>query len=416
VDWYVSNAETIFRVRAQTVAEAEGFPPSRGQQRLIVEEVLKGVDTAQFLSQPGGTLKPGQAAIALIQYEHPTTWEPAIQLKLRRPAKTVIWPIDGARVLTGTVPAATQWGGGPGPNVPFVSVAALIKSSSPEEVGLYRQVVDACLFPAKLLALAHVDSQRAIYVRFAAAIRDLARDVKGIAALLESSDSAVRHAAANTLERLTRAGIDGPKQDTPALLEKWSRAWEAWWDENESSRTWYETSGAWVVRSRYQPWPRQWPPVPWDLPTDRMPAELLRAVQNKDAATFAPAFRRWLDSGVLRDRQIRAAATRNSLVDSSHLGGAIGQYGEFLPAAPRLRPDVILDGNLSPTDRLAVIALVSALWHYDRFVRERQQALEYLRAQPSNSDDLRRAAFWELRDTNIVTPGSLAKERLATKK
>jgi hypothetical protein len=419
VDWYVRNAEIIFRVKAQTPAEAEVFPPAQGEQRLIVEEVLKGIETALFWSVPSRTLNPGQRAIILVQYEHPPHWATAIQTNWRQPAKTVVWPIVGTRVLTGGIPDKSRsFGFGFGLDVSPESIAAEIKASSPEEVGLYRQVVDACLFPEKISTLARTDSQRATYVRFAVAIRNLDRDVPGIAALLESPDSALRAAAARKLASLTQAGIPAPEKDTPDVRHAWSTAWRRWWQENQRAQTWDDTRGAWVLRGKDQPWPRGWPAVRSGTPPpDTLPSDLLQAVARNNAEMFAPAFRRWLDSGVMRDRQINAAAAmRQVLVDGSNLGSAVGWVGEFLPAAPRLRPDVIFDARLQATERAQAIALISLLWHYDAFVQERRETLTHLQAVPINSEELRRAAFWEMQYEGLNTPGSLARQRLAEKK
>ena len=99
-------------------------------------------------------------------------------------------------------------------------------------------------------------------------------------------------------------------------------------------------------------------------------------------------------------------------VEASNLGGAVG-YQAYLPPAPRLRTDIVPKLNIPAIDRMNAIALLAQLLHYDRFAQERRKATAQVAAAPSDSDILRRAAFWELRDVNIENPGRLALNRLA---
>src|SRR5260370_27686548 len=71
VDWYVESAELLALIQAEGERNAEAFPPPRGQQRVIVREILLGFDTRQTWLIPAGTLKPGQEAILLKPYRTP---------------------------------------------------------------------------------------------------------------------------------------------------------------------------------------------------------------------------------------------------------------------------------------------------------------------------------------------------------
>ncbi len=128
----------------------------------------------------------------------------------------------------------------------------------------------------------------------------------------------------------------------------------------------------------------------------------MRALEKKDLAAFAAAFRSWLDSGVVRDRQIKQAEVlARELKNRGNLEGGT----RFLPPSPRLRPEVLSSAKLSVDDRAKIVALVAHQWHFDRLARERRQAIEQIKKEPVGSDLVRRAAFWEMRDTNVGTAG-----------
>jgi len=59
------------------------------------------------------------------------------------------------------------------------------------------------------------------------------------------------------------------------------------------------------------------------------------------------------------------------------------------------------------------IALLAQIVHHDRFARERTEAKALVASAPRDSDILRRAAFWELREGGAQTAGWVALHRLA---
>jgi len=354
------------------------------------------VDTAQECLLPQGSLNPGQTALVLFQYEPPANYEPALQSSPAAKPAILVWPMDSASMVdTHGIAAQSEDKPLPATAIKLDLIKKDIAAGSPEEVGLYRQVVDALLFPDKLQSLARQDASRATYVRFLVAILDLNRDVSSLAQLLESPDPTVRSAALKKLEALTGTTVPPPVDETPPSLYAWAQAWAAQTVPDQ---------------------PLRWPPVPADLkaPPDAFPEPLIQALQKNDADGFSKAFAVWLDSGVMRDREIRYAANtlNREIVEGSNLGGALGDEA-YLPPAPRLRADVILNKDIPAIDRMKAIALLAQLSHFDRFARERAKAIAVVASTPSDSDLLRRAAFWELRDTNINTAGRVALQRLA---
>jgi hypothetical protein len=396
VDWYVANAKIIEVVQAETPAQqAEVFPSPLDRQRVWVADVLKGVDTTQEFLLPKGSLNPGQSGVVLFQYE-PPGYQPALQISPEAPPVTVVWPIDSAgTVETHGISAQSQDKPLPAAGITLDVIKKDVAASTPEEVGLNLQLLDALLFPEKFEALAQRDANRATYVRFWLAILDLNRDLPALAQLLESPDRAVRTAAMKKLEALTGTTVPAPQYESPPALHQWAQAWAAQIVAGERLR---------------------WPPVPADLklPPEAFPEPLLQALRRNDADGFSHAFAVWLDSGVRRDREIQFAAnTLNpEIVRGSNLSGAIGGSA-YLPPAPRLRADVLFNSDIPAEDRMKAIALRAQLAHGDRFARERAAAKAVVTSAPPDSDLLRRAAFWELRDANIDTAGRVALERLA---
>jgi hypothetical protein len=398
VDWYVANAEVIKVVQVEMPPAAETFPSPPDKQRVWVKDVLKGLDSAQEFLLPKGTLQPGQTAVVLYEYEPPSNYEPALQILTGTQPVMSVWPIDAVgKVDTRGVPAQMESSFITHPDAGGISLELIKKAivaSSPEEVGLYGQVVDALLFPARLQELARSDARRSTYVRFVVAIRDLDRDVTWLARLLESKEQTIRAAAVERLEALTGTRNPAPEDKSPQSLHAWAQTWAKQATPTQVSR---------------------WPPVPADLktPPDAFPEALIQALQKEDADVFAKAFAGWLDSGVMRDREIHYAETLDrKVVNGSNLGGANG-YSAYLPGAPRLRPDVVLGTNLPAIDRMKAIALLANIWHYDRFAREQTEARTLVVAAPHESDILRRAAFWELREAGVQTAGWVALSRLA---
>jgi hypothetical protein len=394
VDWYVANAWAVLRVQAQTEAEAKTFPPPNGQQRLLVREVVKGFAAAQQVLQPAGAINPGQHAVVLVQYEHLLANKVEAVPKFR-----FVWRLEADRLLTGDVPADSD-GLTPDKPVMLKDVRAMVASSSPEEVELYPQVIDAIFFPEKMDALARKDPDRAVYVRFAAVVRDLDRDVPSLALLLEANDAVLRAAAEKKLLTLTEADVARPADETPASRHVWSEDWRRWWTDHKDALVWDETKSRWAAATKGRASPSRWPDVPVSLksPVDGFPSDLLQSIEKKDTPSFGRAFRAWIDGGVLRDRQIGYAMNLSrDLVYDSQLGGAIGQSDPYLPPASRLRAEVLINDKLSGDKRMKAVALFASLWHWDRFVAERARALKQLETAPAVSDVVERAAFWEPR-------------------
>jgi hypothetical protein len=314
VDSHVANAEAIKVVQAEMPSDAEAFPPPQDKQRVWVRDVLKGVDTGQEFLLPTGKLQPGQKAVVLFEYGAPGYSKPVLQTPPGKLPPTSVWPMDSAGNLnTGGVPARMasgetldQWIKDTGETISLEMVKKDIAASSPEEVGLYGQVMDALLFPKKFQALARRNSGRATYVRFVMAIRQLNRDVPWLARLLESHDQTIRQAAFKRLELLTETQYPAPTDKSPRSLYDWAQSWAG--------------------RAALAQAPR-WPPVPADLkiPPDAFPEPLIQALQINDAGAFAKAFAVWLDSGVMRDREIcdATATLDRRITDGSNLEGAI---------------------------------------------------------------------------------------------
>ena len=395
VDWYVANAQVLTLVRAQTDAEAKAFPPPEGKQRLLVREVYKGFSAVQQYLRPAGALEPGQLAVVLVQYEHPAQNEWTASPE----AKQVLWPLEKDRLLTGGVPARSG-GKGTDTNAPVTlqDLRDAVASVAPEEVDLYPRIIDAVFFPQKIEALAQKDPDRATYIRIAAAVLDLDRDVPSLALLLEERDKAVRAAAAKKLAALTEADVARPSEETPTALHAWSEAWGRWWSDHKDSRVWDETKTRWVAATADHAAPPRWPVVPASLkePADGFPRDLLNAVEKHDAAAFAPAFRAWMDGGVSRDRQIQyAMSLSRDMVDAGHLGGAIGQSGPFLPPAPGFAPtsswtitapptSARRPLSCSPRSGIGTVSSPSAPRHWSSSRRSRR-APKRFRAPPSGS-------------------------------
>jgi hypothetical protein len=412
-DWLLNNAEVVVLAQAQTAAEARAFPPPRGQQRLVLRSVLKGFTTRQYWLVAEGRVKPGQEAVLLQSYQPILDYEPAIMVEPRneRKQELFVWPIADDKAKTG-VPAET--GGDFFVREQPLTVAALrgqIAKQTPEAVDLQEHLLAVLLFPEKEKALAGKDPQRVVQVRFLAAVLDLQRDVPTLAGLLESPDAAVREAVSARLAALTGEKLAAPKEDRPAEREAWAARWREWWARNRDERIWDEAKTQW--RPRLKTDPSRWPAIPEDpqQPIDVFPAPLLQAIEKNDPAAFELAFRAWLDSGAHRDRLIKQAGRLpDKLRTLCHLEGGSGPH---LGPAPRLPREVLFGGKVSVADRARVFARLALFAHYDRFLRERQFALKQVENEPVGSEVLRRAAFWELRDTNIRTPGSVALKKVA---
>jgi hypothetical protein len=413
-DWHLKNAEVVVLARAQTEAEAKAFPPPRGQQRLVLRSVLKGFTTRQHWLVPEGKVTPGQEAVVLQSYEPRTDYEPALTpRKLDQRGNLFVWPVTDGKAMTG-VPEKTSGRRGFGEEpIPLAALRDEIARETPEAVDLQEHLLAVLLFPDKAKALAQRDPKRAAHVRFIAAVLDLERDVDALAGLLESPDGGVREEASVRLAALTGEKLAAPREDSPEARESWASRWRQWWERNRDERVWDEAKMRWRARVKADPPARGWPAVPADLqwPADTFPEPLLGAIEKGDAVAFGPAFRGWLDSGVRRDRTIkRALSLSPELRKACHLEGGSGPY---LGPAPRLPREVFFNDKVAVADRASVVALLALNAHFDRFVRERRQAVQQTENEPVGSELLRRAAFWEMRDTNLLTAGSAALQKVA---
>jgi HEAT repeat protein len=111
---------------------------------------------------------------------------------------------------------------------------------------------------------------------------------------------------------------------------------------------------------------------------------------------------------------VQSSATSLPLetVEKANAGGALGQSGPLLPPAPFLPSKVLFDKNMSATDKMKLLALISEIWNYDRWANERAAALKAVQSAADDSEIVRRAAFWEPCDTNLITAGTVAIEKL----
>ena len=185
MDWHVAHAEVIEVVQAETPAAAAVFPPPQDKERVWVKDVLKGADTAQEFLLPKSKVQPGQKAVVLFEFGCPAYKIPAVQTPPRELPLTSVWPIDSAGNLN--IDAAPANGFTVGQimldNVRIKSLELIkqeIAASSPEEVGLYSEVLDALLFQKKFRALSLRDADRATYVRLTIAVHQWNRDVAWI--------------------------------------------------------------------------------------------------------------------------------------------------------------------------------------------------------------------------------------------
>ncbi|HWB60259.1 MAG TPA: hypothetical protein VG733_12255, partial [Chthoniobacteraceae bacterium] len=255
---YVSNALVITLVRAQTPDEAAAFPAPVANQRVIVQQVLKGVETRQEFLLPAGSLKPGARGLVLFRFKgeffelSPTRDKPDPEI--------VIWSLkdDGIIDIKNTPLEYMRV------DIPWRVVNDYVATASPEEVNLNERVTEALLFPEKFKAFATGNARRAAYVRFVIAVRDLGRDVPALAGFLESDDADTRAAAEARLKALTHADVPEPKDDSPAALADWSAAW------------------AKQTLPIQPPKLSDWPAIPANAkqPPDAFPKALLKAVQD----------------------------------------------------------------------------------------------------------------------------------------
>jgi hypothetical protein len=335
---------------------------------------------------------------------------------------------------------------------------AMITHSAPEEVGLQQQMLDCLLFPDRFAALAQKGPDRATYVRLACAARDLCRDVPHLIGLLESPDPELRRAVAAYLHAITGAEIPLPAKNDPASLRQHALGWSAWWKSHRDPLIWNESKFAFVKPVVGKP-PFSEPPLPADLKStdadDGTPLAVVDAmgsVRGKpDADAFAPSFRAFLDDSGPRDRYLKMTVLRSEgqfrrtnekptlppwltaadvkginifstsyddfgwSVQASGFPACVqGGSGPFLPPAPRLRQDLLLNPNVPAKDRTGLIAMFAyALFNNDRFVADRRAATAYLNRPDADMELVRRTAFWTVaHGCSSSVLGEVAQDRL----
>lgn len=464
VDWYARNATAVLLAHVPTIAEVSWLPADE-KDSLIIDRTIKGFDTRRYLPQQSGKLPAGQQVLVLIPF--PDT-RYLLDADLPQGGMVIeyepsVWPIHSDTIDTGGVAMETTGGrvhmGLVAPSVLNRNAVLLVMAdSAPEEVGLQSQMIDAVLFPDRFAILVRANPGRAIYVRLACAARDLARDVSSLSNLLESPDPAIRVAAAQHLRKITAAQIDAPVTEDSATLHLHAQAWRDWWAANHAGLIWRETKFAFVKSEKDEPRFTA-PSIQMDV---KFPAEeLLRIVTNAigghdgmpNAIAFAPALRALLDDCGQRDRYFATLldprarympdqsrlkppawltttgisldpdfgphhTARGCLIEASGIPNCVlGGGGPFLPPAPRLRQDLLLNPNIPAGDRTALVALFAfALFNNDRFVTDRQAAIAWLARPDCDMELVRRTAFWNSRYRGTYGPNPLspaAEDRLA---
>src|SRR5262249_7693829 len=155
-------------------------------------------------------------------------------------------------VRTGGVPARTTGKFGMEEPITLKIILDEVGRAAPEEAGLSAQLQTAWLFPDRLENIVGKDPERLAYVRFVLRPRGLERDVAALADMLESRDAKVRDAAAKKLRSITRATVEGPKDERPASLHAWSQRWRDWWEKESEGLAWDGAKACWVSRPRGQ--------------------------------------------------------------------------------------------------------------------------------------------------------------------
>ncbi len=241
------------------------------------------------------------------------------------------------------------------------------------------------------------------------------------------------------LERVTGAAVKGPEGDDEAACVAAAERWRAWWKEHAGKVAWNEAAGRWEERKGGAAEVRKWPAVPADgqVKEEGM-AELMAAVGGKgrkpDVAALEVAVRRFVDGGVMRDRVIDKVCGTHREVDKEVAGGALpawaqelvratekpwtggepgqtekgildwadgmphalfGGSGPYMPTAPRLRKDVVLDGRIAPALRPRLVVENVVARNVERFAAERRGVYEQMREKRLTAEEAERAVFWE---------------------
>ncbi len=72
-----------------------------------------------------------------------------------------------------------------------------------------------------------------------------------------------------------------------------------------------------------------------------------------------------------------------------------GGSGPYLPTAPRLRKDVMLDGRILAELRARMIVENVVAANFERFSAERKSVLDYVEGKQASGEEVTRAVYWE---------------------
>jgi len=420
-DYFVRNADVVLIVRASSNLISIS-PIKDREQEVMVIEVLKGLCFRQKLVISGKTLFPGQTAILLIPYKELSSSHLKLSFsnKYEEGGKLLIWPLtyDGI-IHTEGIPSHGAEGKGlifsPAPPLKLEMIKDYINRSSPEQVGLSKQVMEITLFPEKLEELRKHDAKRAHYIAIVTSIYDVKRDISVLAELLESTDIDVRNAAENRISHIIPIYFQRPSKMDRDSLHIWSTTWEEWWGKVHNSFQWNELQQRWELHVSPNDSIRHWPPVPNPLKSlsDSPVPPWSVALEKSDEHAFAVSFRLWLDSGVLRDRMISLPCALNlkSKMENG-LEQVCGVSGGLL-ISPRLQEDLIVSESYSQKIRMYVITQFTSYFHHERFASERANATRIVEYSGFCSEIVRRAAFWEHYKKYELSTGSVALSKLS---
>ncbi len=379
----VRAAEAVLIGHAQTAAEAGAWPAPAGTQRILVDEVLVGVwfEQTALVAAP---IAPGSRVVIVVR-PRDLGGQPEVSVEsppARQPP--LVWPLGAGDTLPADLAADGADDGVIGMHrhgLTLTDLRAIAAHTKPGELGLTARVITA--------ALLHPTPDPV------AAIYDVDRDVPTLAALLESRSADLRAAAQARLRALTSNEIAGPARTGPAELAAWHQRWLDWWLAHRDAHL-----GA-----------RNYPPVPTPLAAPKLQtATALLAVLDNSPAKLAAAMRDWLDSGVVRDRDLRGmtADEHASAWPGADIAG-LSYAGEtsFGSIAE------ILDRKLPAKQRLAALAERVLHVHAERFAAERALAARQLATHPPCADRVRAAAYWEPDAAYRRGPAPVALLRLA---
>jgi HEAT repeat protein len=266
-----------------------------------------------------------------------------LAIDVRPRPEPIVWPLGPNDALPSDVPAE----GGDGrivkrTQLTLADIRTIAKQVRPLDVGLTPRVI------ATLAGTSDADAT------VVAAIYDLARDVPRLNLLAQSKTPAIRDAARKRLASLKHAN-------------------------------------------------RSYPVVPSPLAPPKVMTPTLPLDDFKKLAATLPA---WLDSGPIRDRELRGATS----IEKTKWPGA--DYGERPQTNAQWVPlGAFLDKTA--TNRTAAFAALVMHAHAERFALERAAAAKALLTEPPCASRVKQAAYWEPDDSYIPGPAHSAWLRLS---